>query len=121
MSDPAPPYEDSDDLDFEGNIFSNTVGSIQTAISAWHKENKDIVKYSFYVLLLLGYFAYFIWCMYCQTKEGKIGEEGNVRLIVLTVVIVLGICLQIFFTICKPDFTGMENSFDRFMNKYGFV
>lgn len=127
LSDPAPPYnvtdddDDDEDLPFEDNGCSRAVAWIQGFISKQYHDNKQVIKYAIYIVLLLLYIAYFIYCMVLQSSKGMIGEEPNIRLIILTAVLQIGIALQVIFTLLKPDFTSFEEKFDRFCDKYGFV
>ncbi|XP_052095831.1 solute carrier family 28 member 3-like isoform X2 [Mytilus californianus] len=110
-----------DDEEFEGNACSNAVGFIQKIITDFYKEHIFIVWYTIYLVLLVAYFGYFIWCMYHLTVKDKITEEGSIRLIVITILLVIGISLTILSKFVKLDFTSFEQEFETLMGQYGFI
>lgn len=110
-----------EDEEFEGNACSNAVGFIRKIISDLYKEYIHSVWYTIYLVLLLAYFGYFIRCMYHLTVKDKITEEGSIRLIVITILLVIGISLTILSKFVKLDFTRFELEFEKFMGRYGFI
>jgi hypothetical protein len=110
-----------EDDEFQGNACSNAVGEIQKAIGNFYKDNSDIVWYAIGIVLLLGYFGYFGWSMYCAAKRDLMGDEETVRLIVMTIVFVIGLSLSLLFRFTHPDFSFLEEQWDRFTNKYGLM
>jgi hypothetical protein len=110
-----------EDDEFQGNACSNAVGKIQKAVGNFYKNNSDIVWYAIGIVLLLGYFGYFGWSMYCAAKRDLMGDEETVRLIVMTIVFVIGLSLSLLFRFTHPDFSFLEEQWDRFTNKYGLM
>ena len=110
-----------EDDEFQGNACSNAVGEIQKAVGNFYKDNSDIVWYAIGIVLLLGYFGYFGWSMYSAAKRDLMGDEETVRLIVMTIVFVIGLSLSLLFRFTHPDFSFLEEQWDRFTNKYGLI
>jgi len=108
-----------EDDEFQGNAYSNVVGEIQTSVGNFFKDNSDIIWHGVVMVLLIGYFWYFGKCMYIAAKRDLMGDEETVRLIVITIVFVIGLSLSLLFGITHPDFSSLEEQWDRFTNKYG--
>ena len=107
--------------EFQGNAYSNAVGEIQKAVGDFYKDNSDVVWLAIGIVLLSGYFGYFGWSMYYAATRDLVGDEETVRLIVMTIVLVIGLSMSILFHFKHPHFSSLEEQWDRFTNKYGLM
>ncbi|XP_069110966.1 uncharacterized transporter HI_0519-like [Argopecten irradians] len=74
------------DVTMEEN--SGFVYNLQTTVRTTYKSHSDVIWTCIYVILIVLYFIYFGFAM----AHEKFGDEGSIRLLVCTILFVIGLC-----------------------------
>ncbi|OWF44492.1 solute carrier family 28 member 3-like [Mizuhopecten yessoensis] len=78
---------------------------VRRSCDRYFKKNKHRVNQAIKVILLLGYLAYFVYAMIY-----RFGDEGSVRLMVGTVLVILGYVVRIVFVKIGPPVSSSLQS-----------
>ncbi|XP_060073867.1 solute carrier family 28 member 3-like [Ylistrum balloti] len=73
---------------FEVEENTGFVYHLQTSVRTTYSSNSDTIWACIYVILLVLYFVYFGFAM----AHEKFGDEGSIRLLVCTILFVIGLC-----------------------------